>query len=170
MAEVNTLSSLPLLDWVAIPAGQVARQDGSVDVAPFSLASAPLTNAQFEAFVEAGGYKAARWWKDLALAVRSPRASDWGEAKAPKLQICWLEAVAFCRWLSAEKGAVVRLPTAFEWQWAASAGADRVSRPSAPQANLKEGGLGRTNLVTKPIEHSHPFRLGDMIGNVGNGV
>ena len=164
--------SMHLLDWVAFPAGQVARPDelAAVLVGPFSLARTPLTNAQFGTFIEAGGYKESRWWQDLALTVRSPRTSDWTEDEAPKLQISWFEAVAYCRWLSEQIDARVRLPTEWEWQWAAmgerdpSAASDFLLRDS--HSNLKETSLGRTNLVSQYADHAQTSGLTDMFGNV----
>lgn len=58
--------------WVAVPAGRyvIGSEDGSddekpltpVDLAEFSMAFAPVTNAEFRCFIEAGGYEDERWW------------------------------------------------------------------------------------------------------------
>jgi len=95
----------------------------------------PVTNAQFAAFVEAGGYACARWW--------TKKGWDWREANriaapqywqhdgrgwrnegffgdgtllpdAPVCGVSWYEADAYARWAGR------RLPTEAEWEKAAA--------------------------------------------------
>jgi formylglycine-generating enzyme required for sulfatase activity len=65
--------------WVAVPGGVYRIGDDASDranegpetevtLAPFAMASAPVTNAEYRCFVEAGGYQDERWWQgDTAL-------------------------------------------------------------------------------------------------------
>src|SRR5688572_16434337 len=114
-------STLPLLEWLEIPIGSVTLNevDTPFDVKPFKISRYPVTNAQFEAFIQDQGYKNDTWWQGLAQTVGSPRPSDWRDPDGPKLEVCWYEAVAFCRWLAHQTEWNVRLPTEWEWQWAA---------------------------------------------------
>jgi formylglycine-generating enzyme required for sulfatase activity len=172
MSDSLTPLVLPLLEWIDIPAGQVTLSDhpDTFDIKPFKIAKYPVTNAQYDAFIQDKGYKQPLWWHDLGQAGGSPRASDWRDPDAPKLEVTWYEAVAFCRWLSDQIGLDVRLPTEWEWQWAAVGGSGWLYPYGevfdSSLCNTKESGLGRTNLVTDYAEVKSHFGVVDMAGNV----
>src|SRR5258708_37907971 len=111
MAEYSSDFTLPLLEWLDIPAGRVALGDNieTFNIKPFKIAKYPVTNAQFQAFIQDGGYKNNSWWEGLAQAGGAPRASDWPDLERPKLQVCWYEAIALCRWLTHTSGFAVLL-------------------------------------------------------------
>lgn len=164
--------SLPLLEWLEIPAGEVTLEGtaGTFPVKPFQIARYPVTNAQFAAFIADGGYKQDVWWQGLAQKISAPRPSDWREADCPKLQVCWFEAVAFCRWLAHQTGLDVRLPTEWEWQWAAVGDSGWAypygSEFDSAKCSTKETGLARTNTVTTYTAVKTHFGTVDMAGNV----
>lgn len=106
-----------------------------VSIAPFRIAKAPVTNAEFAAFVEAGGYRIRDFWSDEGWAWRERARADrpvyWLETSggswtwrryreveplaphAPVTFVNWYEAQAWCNW------AQRRLPTESEWEAAA---------------------------------------------------
>ena len=86
----------------------------------FRIARYPITNSQWQAFLNASdGYANDRWWEGLTNPDRQPEKSTWIESNHPVTDVSWFEAVAFCRWLTAKLGLPVRLPTEWEWERAA---------------------------------------------------
>jgi iron(II)-dependent oxidoreductase len=106
-----------------------------VEVRPFAIARACVTQSQFAAFVDEGGYSRREFWDDAGWRWReSVGASQpiyWRREGAawlrchfggwlplepdhPIMHVCWHEAQAYCRW------ARRRLPTEAEWEVAAA--------------------------------------------------
>jgi formylglycine-generating enzyme required for sulfatase activity len=80
----------------------------------YGIARFPITNAQWAAWVDAGG-----------TASRYANDDDLNHANQPVVGVTWHEANAFCAWLTAQladvlpEGVVVRLPSEAEWEAAA---------------------------------------------------
>jgi iron(II)-dependent oxidoreductase len=114
------------------------RPEHVVDVPPFWIDDAPVTNSAYAEFVSAGGYEDARLWHPdgwrwrqeadatgplfwhgdgtvLRYGARVERAPD-----EPVQHVCWYEADAFARWVGK------RLPTETEWEVAAPTNAGHV--------------------------------------------
>jgi len=109
---------LPDIYWVGIPGGDFVYQKGERGSLPaFFVARYPVTNVQYQTFIDADGYRDERWWTDLVRP--EPEESRWSQANRPRTNVNWYEAVAFSRWLSAQFGHEVRLPTEDEWERAA---------------------------------------------------
>ena len=108
-----------------------------VRIAPFAMASHPVTNREYLAFVEEGGYgrdeywtREGRRWREAtgALAPRNWVREDgewtmrWFDSQVPLpgdepvVQVCRHEAEAWCRWAGR------RLPMESEWEFAARNG------------------------------------------------
>jgi hypothetical protein len=164
---------LPDIQWIEIPKGEVKLEKVHhvFTVKPFRMARYPVTNAQFDAFLNAqDGYDNGEWWKDIEQS-HGREQSRWQEANCPRETVYWYDAIAFCRWLSAKTRTSLRLPTEWEWQQAATGGDPHRQYPweggwDAGRSNSSESRLDRTTSVGMyPLGATRQGVL-DMAGNV----
>src|SRR5215471_10913823 len=139
----------------------------AVDIAPFKISRAAVSNAEFAEFVEDGGYRReAHWsragwdWRTHAKAEhpvywdrgegarwRRRHFDQWVslEEHQPIIHVNWYEAEAFCRWAGR------RLPTEAEWEMAASGPETEIGSHAGPTKSKfpwgdKEPTANRANL------------------------
>lgn len=166
-------SGLPDIVWIDIPPGEVTLETESqerIQVPPFRLARYPITWTQYRAFLDAkDGYCNEAWW-DVRPRESVPGKQLWSFANYPAINVSWYDALAYCRWLSAKVCEKIRLPTEWEWQWAAVGGTQQhypwAGEWNAQRVNCLEAGIGRTVAVgLYPLGRS-PFGIDDMAGNI----
>lgn len=165
---------LPDIIWCAVPGGEVTLEEnaGTFAVEPFHIAKYPVTYRQYRVFLEADdGFNNPAWWEDLWFQVDKPGRQFNRRDNHPAENLCWLEAMAFCRWLSARLGYEVRLPTEWEWQQAATGGDSTNEYPWGPEwdgnrANSYESELSRSTAVGMYPQGASPVGALDMSGNV----
>jgi ergothioneine biosynthesis protein EgtB len=156
--QPRTDGSVPASDWIAVPAGRATLgvDRGTIPfgwdnefpayaetVPAFSIERHNVTNAAFLEFVDAGGYRDARWWDAqdwkwvVEDAIRHPlfwerHAGTWhwrGMFDLIPLPLAWpvyvthAEAAAYARWRGA------RLPSEAEFQRAAYGSPEERERP-----------------------------------------
>jgi formylglycine-generating enzyme required for sulfatase activity len=163
--------------YVEVPAGTYPYGDEGETVefaAPFLLGRYPVTNSQYQAFIDDGGYSGRKCWSDEGWnwlkkeRVAGPRFWSRGRQNGPNqpvICISFWEAEACCAWAGG------RLPGEEEWE-AAARGLDGGVYPWGSDwedgiCNTAEAGLG----VTSPVglfPRSRQARLGieDLAGNV----
>ena len=83
----------------------------------------------------------------------------------PATFISWNDALAFCRWLSAESGREIRLPSEAEWEYACRAG---TTGDYAGELNAMGWHRYNSGRRTHPVAQKQPNAWGlyDMHGNV----
>jgi formylglycine-generating enzyme required for sulfatase activity len=241
------------LHWARVPAGRYRigddhgpdadeKPETELDLQSFEMAFAPVTNAEYRCFVDAGGYRDEQWWRGetalrwLKEGIRNePEIEHWrglfaelrADAEAwiaarpnlteanreqvrewarqpetehectleawfgarrfempqewsnpafnaptqPVVGVCQFEAMAYLRWLQAQCGRPLRLPTEAEWEAAARG----LQRRRWPWGNVEPGRwwlnadpahLRRTTPVGVFAESDSPDGLADLAGNV----
>ena len=174
----------------SLPAGMIRIPGGKIDLATPELDQLPavglddylidrteVTNAEYQKFVDAGGYRTRDFWKqplvrggrtltwDEAIALfrdttGQPGPATWelghfakGQERYPVAGVSWYEAAAYAEFTGKS------LPTVYHWNWAAQT---RASMLIVPGSNFSGTG-------TVPVGGDGAlsgFGTADMAGNV----
>lgn len=165
------------MDEVRVPGTRVFLDGQLISVADFHIGRNEVTNLEYQAFVDAGGYKSQGYWEhnfiregheltwDEAMAVfvdttGRPGPSTWvggvypeGQADYPVGGISWYEAAAFARFAGRE------LPTVHHWR---RAHAPATVTWQIPASNLESSGVAAVG-----THHGTGWTgTSDMLGNV----
>jgi iron(II)-dependent oxidoreductase len=161
-----------------------------IEVPAFWIDTVPVSNADYLAFIEAGGYAEPRWWTPAGWAYREQaqltaplfwqRDADgtWWRRRfgtlapvdpdEPVLHVCQHEAAAYAAWAGR------RLPTEAEWEkaarWDPASGRSRRypwgdGDPTPELANLGQRHLGPAKVGSYPAGAS-PLGVHQLIGDV----
>jgi iron(II)-dependent oxidoreductase len=157
-----------------------------VEVPAFRIGRVPVTNGEWQQFIDDGGYGQPRWWSDRGWAHRQEAGLTapqfwnpdgtrirFGHVEdippdEPVQHVTFFEAEAYAAWAGA------RLPTEFEWEkacaWDPAAGARRrfpwgASEPTSHLANLDGDALRPAPVGAYPAGAS-AYGVEQMLGDV----
>ncbi len=148
-------------------------------VQAFFIARFPVTNAQFRIFTaDPNGYYNQTWWDEMdeysMQRIREPLNSNPNAARGT---ISWFQSVAYARYVTNKlknlrivhpqypdtpfiigENAEIRLPTEWEWQWAAQNGYEKRVFPwgdwdSIPRANTREAIANSVSIAVGMYPH-----------------
>ncbi|NWJ45410.1 MAG: SUMF1/EgtB/PvdO family nonheme iron enzyme [Chloroflexi bacterium] len=184
---------IPDIAWLLVaPGGYLQIKGTPFDVQPFYIAQYQITYAQYEAFVKAtDGYNNPLWWKGFPRECRRQKLDkqSYGLLSNPRDSLSWYQSVALGRWLNnclrgmqfpnpsggdypliVGDNAQVRLPTEWEWQWAAQGGSEQRKFPwgkwQEGYANTDEIKLGRAIAVGMYPQGAAKCGAMDISGNL----
>ncbi len=143
----------------------------------YKLGRFPVTNAEFQAWVDSGGYRDEAAWSDAGKAWLAGCVDPWPVVahasdvdvyivpNQPVVGVTWFEADAYARAMGA------RLPRWYERVWAVRGAGKRPYPWGDPfgegNANTREEALGRPCAVGLYIRDVTPEGVYDLAGNAG---
>lgn len=155
--------------WVTIPGGAFQMGDNFnegdlderpthwVELNPYSISQYEVTFDQYDTFCDDTGRS-------------KPYDEGWGRENRPVINVSWVDAKAFCDWLSQKTGKNIHLPTEAQWEKAAR-GTERRRYPwgnGPPSCTIVNYNncKGKTMPVGDYSSDSSPYNIRDMGGNV----
>ncbi len=178
-------ATLPLLEWCEVPSGNltVMLERGNhkiretLPIPTFYISKFPVTNAQFQAFVEdENGFSDPGWWDFSEAAIHwrnehpEAQSSKFLGDDRPRETVTWYEAMAFGRWLTARTGQNISLPTRQQWMRAAKGDEERTyswgNDFATSLCNTSESKLHQTSQVIRFAKGVSQFGVYDLAGNV----
>lgn len=154
------------MEMISLPAGPFTLGEGpdahTVVLEACQIGRTPVTNGQYRAFVQATGHAPpAHWRKGVGLELLDDH---------PVVNVTWHDALAYCRWLSAEKGERYTLPGEAHWERAAR-GEEGRTYPwgdvfDETRCNGSEARVGHTTPVAAYPQGASPYGVLDLAGNV----
>jgi len=140
IAPINSLVDIPAMDIKLSKSTEYYGWDNEygpfeAHCLAFQVAKYLTSNAEFLAFVEAGGYQDDQYWQEEGLAWKQYTHAEhpcfwlkqngiWALRLMTELvsmpwswpvEVNYHEAKAFCQWQSVQLGKTVRMPTELEW-------------------------------------------------------
>lgn len=182
VTQKQTLIAYRDLVWprthrATVQIGAMAHIPASDTLDAFSIEVLEVTNAQYQKFIEAGGYTiqdlwAADGWTWLQARQRK-QPSYWDNAsfnapEQPVVGVTWYEADAYCRW------AGKALPSERQWQRACQGddgrkypwGNQPLTPPQTATATASGSSYTAPSVVGSMPQTQSPYGVYDMAGNV----
>ena len=185
------------IDWISIPAGYFImgtdlddpdypesyafKPQHTVYLDRYYISKTPVTNLQYKAFIDAGGYSNSTFWcSDGWLWKTNNNITEplgWSSGtynngisypNYPVVGVCWYEGDAYCRWAGG------KLPTEAQWEKAARSEDGRFwpwgNVWDASKCNSQYNTFPDTFTYSSPVGYFgyniSPYGVFDMTGNV----
>jgi 5-histidylcysteine sulfoxide synthase/putative 4-mercaptohistidine N1-methyltranferase len=153
------------------------------EVWDFKASKYLVSNGEYRAFIEAGGYQKEQYWTDEGWRwlqfTKARHPLFWlGEAGSYRfrtlariidmpwdwpVEVNYLEAKAYCNWLAGKKGTKIRLPSEDQWYRLR----DLHSIPDQPYWDKAPGNINLEHWASScPVNHFPFGEFFDIIGNV----
>lgn len=172
--DTRRTGRIPVPELVTVPAGHFwMGSDKRIDkdardnelpqhrlyLPGYRIGKYPVTNEEYAAFLAATGHGEPYGWEQ-----------NRSKLDRPVVGVTWLDATAYCRWLSEATGQTYRLPSEAEWEKAARGSDGRIypwgnQPPDARRCNFNENVKDTTPVGSYPAGVS-PYGCYDMAGNV----
>jgi 5-histidylcysteine sulfoxide synthase/putative 4-mercaptohistidine N1-methyltranferase len=167
----------PLYGWD----NEYGRHEATVQ--EFAASKYLVSNREFLAFVEDGGYREPKWWTEEGWNWRSFKEAEYPlfwrrgpsgwrlrtmleEIELPwnwPVEVNYLEAKAYCNWLAARTGQALRLPTEDEWNRLR----DVCAIPDPPAWERAPGNINLEHWSSScPVDRFAAGDFYDVLGNV----
>jgi formylglycine-generating enzyme required for sulfatase activity len=142
-----------------IPAHESPRHE--VDLPAYCIGAYPVTNAQYAEFISQNPKT------DVNSLLRwEGRKVPEGKEDYPVAGVTWLEAVAYCNWLSERTGHTYGLPNEAQWEKACRGGRQSLY-PWGDEFDPQRTNHGKSELA--PVDAylaQNEFGLFDLVGNI----
>ena len=149
-----------------------------VDLSSYYISQYPVTQAQYQLFIDDGGYNNKDFWKEAI------EDGEWKDGKIdgrerpelkgdpfdlsnhPVVNVCWYEAIAFTRWLTVKyhelnilsSDKIIRLPTEAEWEKASRGGMQHPEKPCIISARALENDSNDIKMIkNKKASQKYPW-------------
>lgn len=130
-----------------------------VQIGAFELGTTQVTNRDYAKFLVTTGREAPPDWE----------RPEFSGPLQPVVSVSWLDAIAYCEWLSQQTARAFRLPSEAEWEYAARGGMEGKLYPwgdEPPQSRPHYAERWRTGPERVAQDPPNDFGLHDMCANV----